>query len=223
MSTALFFGLIQREYRVYIRKPSQILNPLIFFLLIITLFPMGMSLENSLLQKIAPGLVWLGVLLSSLLSLDRVFYQDYESGILEQQLISNWPMLGLIYAKLVILYLVSTIPLLLLTPIIAVMYGLSGGACWVLCLSLICGTPILLVLLVALAAMVLAAGNRGGLVSLIFLPLTIPVLIFGSGSVLIELQGVNGMPIVLILLALSMFCLSLGPFLIRKSLYLSVE
>lgn len=223
MKSKHFALLLAREWLVYIRKPSQILNPLLFFCLMISLFPMGMSLESATLQKVAPGLVWMGFLLASLLSMDRIFYYDFESGILEQQLISSISILKIIYAKLLVLWIFSVMPLILIMPIVGLMYNLSFIAVLTLIGALLCGTPIISVLLVILAALVLGAANRNALISLIFLPMSIPVLIFGSGSVLLVMQGLNGGPVILILLGIALICLTLGPYLVRHGLYLSVE
>lgn len=219
----IFKELLKREILIYVRKPSQVLNPLIFFFLIISLFPMGMSVELSLLQKIAPGLVWIGLLLASLLSIDRLFYNDFESGILEQQLLSKISVLQIIYAKFIVHWFMTALPLVILCPLIAIMYGLNSSITTSLALSLLCGTPIITIIILILAAMIVGAGNRNALISLIFLPLTIPVLIFGSGSVLMSMQGLDARPILFLLLGFAMISISLGPFLVKKALYLSIE
>lgn len=215
--------LLKREFLIYVRKPSQILNPLIFFFLIISLFPMGMSIESAILQKIAPGLVWIGLLLASLLSIDRLFFYDFESGILEQQLLSPISMLQIIYAKFLVHWLMTTFPLIMICPLMALMYGLNSSVTITLILSLLVGTPIICSIILILAAMIVGAGNRNAMISLIFLPLTIPVLIFGSGSVLMTMQGLNANPILLLLLGFALVCLTLAPFVVKKAIYLSIE
>ncbi len=222
-SNLLFFTLVKRECLLYVRKLSQVVNPLLFFFLIISLFPMGMSIEAALLKKIAPGLVWISVLLASLLSIDRLFFYEFESGLLEQKLLSPVPLLQRIYATLLVHWLMTALPLILICPLLGVMYGLSLSVTGSLMLSLLCGTPIITLIIGVLAAMILSAGNRSALISLVFLPLTIPVLIFGSASVLMTQQGLDPTPIYLLLIGLGLMCFALGPFLIRKSLYLAVE
>lgn len=216
-------ALIKYEILIYVRKPSQILNPLLFFFLIISLFPMGIAIEMKTLQEIAPGLVWISVLLASLLSMDRVFYFEYCSGILEQHLLSPVPLLKRIYSKLAVHWLMTALPLILICPLLGIMYGLSAQVIGSLMLSLLYGTPIISVIMMILAAMVLGAGNRSSLVSLVFLPLTVPVIILGAGSVMMTQQGLEANPIRLILLGIGMICLTLGPFLVKKCLVLSLE
>ena len=220
---SLFKTLFYYEGLLYLRKINQVINPLIFFILIISLFPMGVSIEAALLQKIAPGMVWLSFLLASLLCIDRIFLYEFESGILEQQLLSSISMLPRIYIKLVMHWLMTAMPLILICPILGVMYDLSVNAIGALSLSLLVGTPIITLLITLLASMMLGVGNRGALLSLLFLPLTTPVLIFGAGSVLVLQQGLDPKPLCLLLLGLSMISWTLGPFLIRKCLHLAVE
>lgn len=222
-SLGFFISLLKYEALVYVRKINQAINPLIFFFLIISLFPMGISVENALLQKVAPGIVWLSFLLASLLCIERIFLTEFESGVLEQHLLSPVSLSMRIYSKLIMHWLLTALPLIIVTPLLGVMYDMSAAGIYALMLSLLSGTPIVTLLLGVLASMMLGVGNRGALMSLIFLPLTIPVLIFGSGSVLIAEQGIDPTPLRIMLLAFSVICWTLGPYLIRKCLFLSAE
>ena len=214
---------IKREFLVYIRKPCQILNPILFFLLIISLFPMGGAVELQALQKLAPGLIWISVLLASMVSIDRIFYYDYQQGVLEQYWISPVPLEYMIYAKFIIHWLMMLVPLLAALPFVALMYDFSLMSTMVLAGALLVGTPIIAMIIMCLATLVLAAGNQNALFALIFMPLMTPVLIFGSSSVLMQQQGLDSTPILLLLLGVALLLLVLGPMLIKKGLALALE
>ena len=216
-----FFLWLQREFLIYSRRPSEFLNPVLFYMMIIAFFPMGISLEMSTLQKIAPGLVWIAVLLSNLMSMDRVFYEDYQSGILEQILLKNY-VAQVIYAKLMVVWLLTALPMIIFTPIVALMYNLNFEATVSLILALLVGTPIISVLVITLSAIVILAGNRNALISLIFLPLVIPVLIFGAGSTWMTMQGGDGTASILLLLSATLIFGVIGPIIAKRALYLSL-
>lgn len=220
---ALLMTLLKRECLLLMRKPSQVINPIIFFILIISLFPMGVAIESVVLQKTLPSLIWVATLLSALLMIDRLFLTDFESGILEQQLLSPISLYAIVYAKLFVLWLMMVIPLILALPLIGTMYGLPANIWGVAALSLVCGTPIIAIILGILAAVALGVSNRNGIMALILLPLTIPVLIFGSGSILMAMQALNYGAILTLMCGIAVLCITVGPFLIVKAIEINCE
>jgi heme exporter protein B len=158
-------------------------NPLLFFVLVVTLFPLGVGAEPKLLANMAPGVVWVAALLAALLSLDGIFRPDFEDGTLEQLVLSAHPVPILVLAKVAAHWLVSGLLLVAVSPVLALQFGLQGPAIGVLLMSLLLGTPVLS--LVGAIGAALTVGVRGAavLLSLLVLPLVTPVLIFGAGAV----------------------------------------
>ena len=209
-----------RQAKLFMRKPSLVLHPLLFFSLVIILFPLGLSPDATVLHQVGPGLVWVAALLALLLGLDRLFQSDYETGVLEQLLLQDVPLPFCVLIKLLSFWFFSVIPLILLSPLMGGMLHLSLQEIGVLTLALILGTPVISTLGAILCALTVGIGRQTALLPLLLLPLTIPLIIFGTGSVMMVAQ--NG-PVVSILLILSALCvvsLSLGPFLIASALRL---
>jgi heme exporter protein B len=203
-----------------LRKPSLILNPLLFFLLVITLFPLGLSPSTQILHQIAPGLIWVAALLSALLGKERLFQADYEAGVLEQTVLQSMSLSLYAFVKIIVFWLFSLFPLLLLSPLLGVMLHLSFSETGVLMLSLLLGTPVVNVMVSIIAALTVGVGEDNALMSLLLLPLTIPILIFGAGSVLMVMQGASAFPLLLLLSALCLVSVSLGPFAVAFALRL---
>lgn len=175
--------LVRRDLTLAARHRGELANPLLFFVLVTALFPLGIGAESRLLQSIAPGVIWVGALLASMLSLDSVFRSDYEDGTLEQLLLSSHPLSVLVLAKVVAHWLITGLPLLLISPLLAVLMDMPTGSIGVLMASLALGTPVLS--LIGAIGVALTVGlRRGGVIlSLLVLPLYVPVLIFGSHAV----------------------------------------
>ena len=186
--------IIHRDLLLLVRQPSEILNPLVFFLLVIALFPLGISPEATLLSKTAAGMIWVAAMLATLLSLELLFKLDHDDGSLEQLLLAPYPSWSLVLAKVFVHWLVSGLPLILISPVIASMLFLPSQAVPVLMLSLLLGTPTLSLLGAIGAALVTGVRGGGILLTLLILPLYVPVLIFGTSSVVAAAQGlaVNG-------------------------------
>lgn len=210
----------RRSLLLCIRKPSQVLNPVLFFLLVISLFPLGMSVDKTVLHQVAAGLVWVAALLSILLSLERLFQLDFDSGVLEQDVIQATPLPLIVLVKIFIFWLMTVVPLLLLSPLLGGMLGLTAHEIMVLMLSLLVGTPVVIMIAAILAALTVGLGSQSVLLSLLLLPLTIPVLIFGAGSVVVSAQGVSALPLLLLMSALCLVSFSLGPFVVAGALRL---
>ncbi len=176
-------SLFARELRLSLRRRTDTLAALVFFVIVVSLFPLGVGPEPALLRTMAPGVVWVAALLAAMLSLGRLFADDHQDGTLEQLMLSAYPLPLLLLAKIAAHWLVSGLLLALISPLLALQFGLSAGATGVLVLTLLLGTPVLSLVGAIGAALTVGVRGAGVLISLIVLPLTIPVLIFGAGAV----------------------------------------
>ena len=175
--------VICRDMLLALRNKSDGANTLLFFVIVASLFPLGVGPEPALLRMIAPGVVWVAALLASMLALARLFAADYADGTLEQLALAPQPLAALVGAKIVAHWLVSGLPLVLISPLLGLQFGLPGPALLALAASLLIGTPVLSLLGAVGAALTLGLRASGVLVPLIVLPLTVPVLVFGAGAV----------------------------------------
>ncbi|UUD64044.1 heme exporter protein CcmB [Pseudomonas seleniipraecipitans] len=218
----VFMLLAVREARLLCRRPAELANPLVFFAIVIALFPLAVGPQTQLLQSLSPGLVWVAALLAVLLSLDGLFRSDFEDGSLEQWVLSSHPLPLLVLAKVSAHWLFSGLALVLLSPLLALMLGLPGRCLPVLLASLLLGTPVLS-LLGAIGAALTVGLKRGGLLlALLILPLYIPVLILGSGALQASLQGLPVAGHLLWLASLAALAVTLTPFAIAAGLTISV-
>ena len=186
--------VIARELLIVLRSKSDAANTLIFFVIVVSLFPLGIGPETALLRTIAPGIVWVAALLASMLALPRLFAADYADGTLEQLVLAPQPLGALVAAKVFAHWLVSGLPLVLIAPLLGLQFGLGGDAVLMLVVSLLLGTPVLSLLGAVGAALTLGLRSSGALVPLIVLPLCIPVLIFGAGAVDAASSGLGAGP-----------------------------
>ncbi|MGZ4970281.1 MAG: heme exporter protein CcmB [Methylobacter sp.] len=218
-----FFAVIRRDLVLALRRRSEIANPLLFFILVITLFPLGIGAQPHLLQAIAPGIIWVSALLAAMLSLDSLFRSDFDDGSLEQILLSPHPTSILVLAKIVAHWLVTGLPLLIVAPLLAVFLGMPNHALGVLLLTLLLGTPVLS--LIGAIGVALTVGlRRGGMIlSLLVLPLYVPVLIFAGNAV--QMAG-GGLPVdaqINILVAILLLALVLAPMPVAAALKMSIN
>jgi heme exporter protein B len=218
-----FFAVVQRDVRLAMRRKSEVLTALFFFVVVASLFPLGIGPELGVLRKIAPGILWVGALLASLLSLGRLFAADFQDGTLEQMALSSTPLPVLVGAKILAHWLLSGLPLALLAPLLAVQFDLDGGAILALVLTLLVGTPLLSLIGAVGAAFTL--GVRGGevLLSLLVLPLYIPALVFGAGAVEAQVSGIGYAAHLSILLAMLVLAAFFGPWMCAAALRISLE
>lgn len=181
--TSAFYNMIRRDLTLALRRRSEVANPLLFFVIVVSLFPMALGPESSTLEPIASGIIWVGALLASLLSLDSLFRSDFDDGSLEQIALSPHPLAALVLAKVMAHWLVTGIPILLMSPLLGVLLHMSTEVMWPLVMTLLLGTPVLS--LIGSIGMALTVGlRRGGmLLALLILPLYIPVLIFAATAV----------------------------------------
>ncbi|MDD2725306.1 MAG: heme exporter protein CcmB [Methylovulum sp.] len=218
-----FFAIIRRDLLLALRRRSEIANPLFFFVLVITLFPLGVGAKPHLLQAIAPGIIWVSALLAAMLSLDSLFRSDFDDGSLEQMLLSPHPVSILILGKVFAHWLVTGLPLLLIAPLLAVFLGMPNESLGVLLLTLLLGTPVLS--LIGAIGVALTVGlRRGGMIlSLLVLPLYVPVLIFASNAVEMAAGGLPISAQINILIAMLLMALVLAPWPTAAALKMSVS
>jgi len=183
--------MIVRDLTLAMRRRADVLTTLFFFIIVVSLFPLGVSPEMAVLREIAPGVIWVAALLASMLSLGRLFSDDFQDGTLEQMLLLPQPLSVLVLAKVKAHWLVSGLPLVLLSPLLGMQLGLDGDAIVLLMLTLLLGTPVLSLIGSVGAALTLGVRGGGVLVSLLVLPLYIPVLIFGTGAVDAAVSGME--------------------------------
>ncbi|WP_040975458.1 heme exporter protein CcmB [Necropsobacter massiliensis] len=219
----IFSRIIAREMQIAWRKQAEILNPLWFFLIVLTLFPLVIGPEPKLLAKIAPCIVWVAALLSALLSFERLFRDDFTDGSLEQLILTAQPLPLTALAKVIAHWLLTGLPLILLSPIAALLLSLEIHMWWALVLTLLIGTPILSCIGAIGVALTVGLRKGGVLLSLLVLPLFIPVLIFAAS--VLDAAGLN-LPYngqLAILGAMLAGALTLSPFAIAAALRISVD
>ncbi|MCK5726053.1 MAG: heme exporter protein CcmB [Thiotrichaceae bacterium] len=175
--------ILQRDLTLALRHKTEVLTTIFFFIIVISLFPLGVGIDKELLQKIAPGVAWIAALLASMLALERLFSSDYEDGTLEQMLLSPQPLFVIVLAKVSAHWLLTGLPLVLISPLVGLQYHLDFDRVIMMMLALLIGTPILSLLGAIGAALTLGLRGGGVLISLLLLPLYIPVLIYGAGVV----------------------------------------
>jgi len=218
-----FIAIIHRDLLLVMRRKSEVLTALFFFVIVTSLFPLGIGADTALLRKIAPGVIWVAALLSTLLGLQRMFAADYADGTLEQLVLSPNAFTALVFGKIVAHWLVCGLPLVLLAPVIGIQFDLDAQSLRVLMAALLLGTPVLSLLGSVGAALTL--GVRGGsvLMSLLILPLYIPVLIFGAGAVYASSVGLDITGHFSLLGALLILALAFVPWVSASAVKIAIE
>ncbi len=215
--------VIRRDLLLAFRRRSDVLTTLFFFVIVATLFPLGVGPEPALLRTMAPGILWVAALLASMLALGRLFALDYADGTLEQMLLSAEPLTVIVIGKVIAHWLVSGLPLVLLAPLLAVQFDLPRESVAVLFFSLLIGTPVLSLIGSIGAALTLGVRGGGVLISLLVLPLYIPVLIFGAGAVGAQASGLGSSAHLLLLGGVLAGAAALAPWATAASLRISLE
>jgi heme exporter protein B len=205
------------------RRRSDVATTLFFFLIVSSLFPLGIGPEPAVLSSIAPGVLWVAALLAGMLSLTRLFAADYVDGSLEQMLLAPQPLTLLVLAKVFAHWLVCGLPVVMLAPIIGLQYALPSDVLLILVLSLLLGTPSLSLIGAIGAALTLGVRGSGLLVALLVLPLYIPVLIFGAGAVAASQHGMSAQAHLSLLAACSILSLVMAPWATAAALRISLE
>jgi heme exporter protein B len=215
--------LFMRDLRIALRRRSDTLSALIFFVMVASLFPLGVGPEPALLRSMGPGVVWVAALLASMLSLGRMFADDQQDGTLEQLLLAATPLPLLVLAKIAAHWLCSGLLLAAISPLLALQFDLSPRATLVLATSLLLGTPLLSLIGAIGAALTVGVRGAGVLLSLLVLPLCVPVLIFGAGAVDAGNAGLGVAGHFSLLGAMLVLALFLSPWAAAVALRIAVE
>lgn len=219
----MFRWIVARDLTLAWRRRADVLSTLFFFVIVASLFPLGIGPETQLLRSIAPGVVWVAALLASMLSLGRVFANDYQDGTLEQMLLTPQPLYLVVLGKVFAQWLVSEVPLVIIAPLIGVQFDLAPDTLSILFVSLLIGTPILSLIGSIGAALTLGLRGGGVLIALLILPLYIPVLIFGAGAVDASISGMSPQANLYLLAALLVVSLVFAPWATSAALRISLE
>lgn len=219
----MFRWIVVRDLTLEWRRRTDVLSTLFFFVIVVSLFPLGIGPDMALLRTVAPGVVWVAALLASMLALARLFTSDFQDGTLEQLLLTPQPLYLIVLGKVLALWLFSGLPLALLAPVLGIQFGLSSDTLFVLVVSLLIGTPILGLIGSIGAALTLGLRSGGVLISVLILPLYIPVLIFGAGAVDASIAGLSPQANLYLLGALFAITLVFAPWATAAALRISLE
>ncbi|MBL1260724.1 MAG: heme exporter protein CcmB [Thiotrichaceae bacterium] len=212
-----------RDLTLAMRHRSDVLTTVFFFIIVVSLFPLGVGPDAALLKEMAAGVVWVAALLASMLSLTRLFADDYNDGTLEQLMLVPQPLVLIVLGKVLAHWIISGLPLVLMSPLLGLQFGLEGDELIMLMLTLLIGTPVLSLLGAIGAALTLGLRGGGVLVSLLVLPLYIPVLIFGAGAVTASAAGMGADGHLSLMGAILLLALVLAPWASAAALRISVE
>lgn len=218
-----FLALLRRDLVIAFRRRSEMVNPLLFFVLVTSLFPLAVGSQPKLLSLMAPGVVWVAALLAALLSLDTIFRSDFEDGTLEQLLLSAHPVSVLVIAKVLAHWLITGLPLLLVAPVLGNFLGMPSQAMGTLMLSLAFGTPALSLIGAIGVALTVGLRKGGVILSLLVLPLYVPILIFGAGAVGNAAMGIDATAQMYIMSAFLVLSLTLSPIATAAALRVSLS
>jgi heme exporter protein B len=219
----MFGWLVWRDLILAWRRRADVLATLFFFVIVVSLFPLGIGPERETLKIIAPGVVWVAALLASMLSLGRMFGNDYQDGTLEQLLLTPQSTYLIVLGKTLAHWLVSELPLVVIAPVLGLQFGLSENSLAIVVVSLLLGTPVLSLVGSIGAALTLGLRAANVLVALLVLPLYIPVLIFGTGAVQASVNGESPQAWLLLLAATGVLSLVFAPWATSAALKISVE
>ena len=216
-------AVVRRDLRIAFRRLPDLASPLMFFAIVITLFPLAISPEPTVLREIGPGVLWVAALLATLLALNTLFRSDFDDGSLEQLALSTHPLPLLVFGKILAHWLISGVPLVVLSPLLALSYDLSSNTLQVLALALLIGTPTLSLLGSVGAALTAGVRQAGGLLALLVLPLMLPVLVFGARATTLAATGQDPAGPLYLLAALAVLAVTLGPFATAAAVRVSLE
>jgi len=223
VKTPIIAAVIARDLQLAMRSRAEMVQPFLFFILVVSLFPLGVGPEPELLRRMAPGVIWVAALLATYTALDGLLRSDLQDGTLEQFLLSPVPLPWLLLGKIIAHWLITGLPLVVAAPLLALLLDLPGMAMSTLLLALLLGTPTLS--LVGAIGVALTAGlPRGGLLlALIVMPLYVPVLIFGAGAVAAAATGLTAIGQLYILAAMLILALTLAPLAMAAGLRIALS
>jgi heme exporter protein B len=220
---SMFGWVVWRDLILAWRRRSDVLATLFFFIIVVSLFPLGIGPEPAMLRTIAPGVVWVAALLASMLSLGRIFGNDFQDGTLEQLLLTPQPAYLVVLGKVLAHWLISELPLVMVAPVLGLQFGLSENSLVIVVLSLLLGTPVLSLIGSIGAALTLGLRAANVLVALLVLPLYIPVLIFGTGAIEASVSNTSTQPWLLLMVASLVLAFVFAPWATSAALRISVE
>ncbi|OGT55267.1 MAG: heme exporter protein CcmB [Gammaproteobacteria bacterium RIFCSPHIGHO2_12_FULL_42_10] len=215
--------ILHSELLCCIRQPQSWLYPITFFVIVVSLFPIAFTLDQTLVEKYMPACIWIAALLASLLSIENIFYADLEAGYLEQLLLSPSSLALNVFAKLIAYWMASLLPLIVLTPLLGLFFHLAVPTVLSLCVSLLLGTPILVLLGGFVTALTIGLNQQGALLGLIFLPLMMPILIISVTLIQQSQAGLSIASPAALLAGLALFAMTLLPWVIATVLRMSVD
>jgi heme exporter protein B len=215
--------IVWRDLSLAWRRRADILSTVFFFIIVVSLFPLGIGPETQLLRSIAPGVIWVAALLASMLSLNRLFANDHQDGTLEQLLLTPQPLFMVVFGKVLAHWIVSEIPLVLIAPLVGLQFDVPRDTLGILLVSLLIGTPVLSLIGSVGAALTLGLRGGGVLISILILPLYIPALIFGAGAVEASIMGTSAVPHLYLLGAFAIVSLIFSPWATAAALRISLE
>ena len=221
--TRAFTLLLKRDLLLAVRHRSEMINPLLFFVLVTSLFPLGIGADPILLRAVGPGVIWVAALLAALLSLEGIFRSDFEDGTLEQFLLSSHPVSVLVIAKVLAHWLITGLPLLVISPLLGVLLGLPGDAIIILLVTLALGTPVLSLIGAVGVALTVGLRKGGMILSLLVLPLYVPLFIFAASAVDTAAAGLPVSAHLSLISALLVLALSLSPLATAAALRISLS
>jgi heme exporter protein B len=218
---SLYQGIFKRDVHIAFKQKAELLQPLMFLLMVVTLFPLGVSPSPDTLQRIGPGVLWIAAILSSLMAMERMFRDDFQDGTMEQYVLSGMSLAGISVVKVCVHWLVSFIPMLVLSPLLAMFLNLTFDMYVALLATLLLGTP-LLSLIGAIAVGLTVGLQKGGvLLALLLIPVFIPLLIFATSAVDSAALQLPYYPQLAIIAAMLLLALAIAPFAIAYSLRVS--
>ena len=216
-------AIIRRDLLLAMRRKSEVLTALFFFIIVVSLFPLGIGPEPALLKKIAPGVLWVAALLATMLNLARLFAPDHADGTLEQMVLAPTPLGLLVTGKIIAHWITTGLPLVLLAPVLGIQFDLDVDALGILVLSLLLGTPLLSLIGAIGAALTLGIRGGGILLSLLVLPLYVPALVFGAGAVETHIAGMYAGGHLSLLAALLALAVFFAPWATTAALRIALE
>lgn len=216
-------AIIRRDLLLAMRRKSEVLTALFFFIIVVSLFPLGIGPDSALLKQIAPGIIWVAALLATMLGLARLFAPDHADGTLEQMVLAPAPLGLLVVGKIIAHWITTGLPLVLLAPVLGIQFGLETEALGVLVIALLLGTPLLSLIGSIGAALTLGLRGGGVLLSLLVLPLYVPTLIFGAGAVDAHVSGLGAGGHLSLLAALLVLAAFFAPWATTAALRIALE
>lgn len=223
MSRRFYGALLRRQFTLAMRRPAQLVNPLLFFALVVVLFPLGLGPDPDTLATFAPGILWIVALLANMLGVETLFRSDFEDGSIDQLLLATQPLYFVVLPFVLVHWLLTGALLAFVSPLFALMLGLAPEGMATLALSLFLGAGVMSILGAVGAALTVGLRRGGMLVALLITPFYMPVLIFGTGAVRAVIDGLDGTPYLALIGAMLALALALGPLAIAAALRISAE